>query len=162
MNVKKVIAIAVAFLTASAIAGAAAKYAAPAIPNGDVGVAKFDAGSPVATWNQAGTSLTVQSDGKYNYDDTGAFKSLEIELKSVSTNGGTATTVTSQSYSTEVGMANPGTFSVTFNGVAEPPAGQQYLVVVRLTLMKAGQVDKSYVDSKELTIPAKPNPGGPE
>ena len=123
-----------------ALAIAGAKYAAPPLGT-NVAVCEFDAGSPTGT--QKNNVVTIQANGKYNYDDSWTFKSLEVSFTyndpvAKTTRAGRTDTTTNEST-----LASPGTFAVIFTNVAPPVKDESIVVSAKLTVKKDGMIDKT-------------------
>jgi len=126
---------------------AAAKYAAPPLGVKNCVVA-FDTGYPKSTKN--GNNWKVEAMGKYNYDDSCAFKKLELYM--IYTKGAMSFDGQSWAVTDEKSLGTPGTFSVTFNDVTPPPAGYVLTMTARITVTCAG-VDDSDSHAKNVDPP---------
>lgn len=111
-----------------------------------------DNGFPKTTWNGGKTALTIQVDGKYNYDDAYTFGKLQVYITSIK-GGQQGVEIANQSYTTEAGMATKGSVSVTFSNVAPPAQGYHYVSTIRLSVTKTGAQPPDGSHAKQVTIP---------
>lgn len=110
----------------------------------------FDTGSPSTVKGQF-MGWTVTGACKYNYDNTWTFKQLVIST--TYTKGGMTSNGPSSTIMSEGGVAAPGSYSVTFNNIRAPVAGEVLTIRAEITIQKAGQADQKESESKPVPAP---------
>jgi hypothetical protein len=154
MNRNRVLALVVLMSCVTCVA-AADKYAVPPHPKSDAQrmcAVVFDKGYPKTTGDAKAWTVTIN--GKYNYDDTWQFKSLEVRL--VYNNLAKKTMKEGPKYTVtdETTLATPGSYTTVFSSVTPTVDGEVMEAIGRITIKKTGQLDLT--NSVTATVIAPP------
>lgn len=105
---------------------AADVYTVPPHPKSDATklcAINFDAGQP--TTGAAKVGWNVSATGKYNYDNSRSFKSIDVTLVYINTKTGATKQGPSYSVTNEASLAVPGSWSASFTNITAPGMDEQ-------------------------------------